>query len=173
MIRAGLPVPAGYVVFNFANLHEQRVRSAIFQAFDNLNVEEVAVRSSAGREDSRERSYAGSFASFLSVKRSNLLEKITQVRESSLGLSEEIDHKLGVVIQPMVKGQVSGVCFSRNPVAAGYDIVIGELPKNAKQHEDAIKVGVLTRLPVLSQQTWDTPSARGILEVKLQAGDST
>ena len=55
----------------------------------------------------------------------------------------------------------------------GYDIVIGELPKNAKQHEDAIKVGVLTRLPVLSQQTWDTPSARGILEVKLQAGDST
>ena len=124
MIRAGFPVPEGYVVFNFANLHEQRVRSAIFQAFDNFNVEEVAVQSSAGKEDSRERSYAGSFASFLSFHRSNLLEKITQVRESSLGLSEEIDHELGVIIQPMIKGQVSGVCFSRNPLAAGNDILI-------------------------------------------------
>ena len=55
----------------------------------------------------------------------------------------------------------------------GYDLAIGDLPKNAKQHEDAIKVGVLTRLPILSQQTWDTPSARGILEVKLKVGDST
>lgn len=55
----------------------------------------------------------------------------------------------------------------------GYDIVIGDLPKDPKQHEDAIKVGVLSRLPILSHQTWDTPSARGILEVKLQAGDST
>ena len=54
----------------------------------------------------------------------------------------------------------------------GYEIVIGDLPKNAKQHEDAIKVGILTRLPILSHQTWDTPSARGILEVKLQAGDA-
>lgn len=54
----------------------------------------------------------------------------------------------------------------------GYDIVIGDLPQNAKQHEDAIKVGILTRFPILSRQTWDTPSARGILEVKLQAGDS-
>jgi len=54
----------------------------------------------------------------------------------------------------------------------GYEIVIGDLPKNAKQHEDAIKVGILTRWPILSHQTWDTPSARGILEVKLQAGDT-
>jgi len=55
----------------------------------------------------------------------------------------------------------------------GYDMVIGDLPKDPKQHEDAIKVGVLSRLPILSHQTLDTPSARGILEVKLQAGNST
>jgi len=57
-------------------------------------------------------------------------------------------------------------------VLRGYDIVVGDLPKDPKQHEDAIKVGILTRLPILSRQTWDTPSARGILEVKLQAGNS-
>ena len=55
----------------------------------------------------------------------------------------------------------------------GYDLVIGEVPQQAKEHEDAIKVGILTRLPVLSHRTWDTPSARGIVEVQLQAGDAT
>jgi len=55
----------------------------------------------------------------------------------------------------------------------GYDLVIGEVPKQAKEHEDAIKVGILTRLPVLSHHTWDTPSARGIVEVQLKAGDAT
>ena len=54
----------------------------------------------------------------------------------------------------------------------GYDLVIGDLPKNAKEHEDAIKVGILTRLPIQGHQTWDTPSARGILEVNLKAGDA-
>ena len=53
----------------------------------------------------------------------------------------------------------------------GYDVVIGSIPENAKQHEDAIKVGILSRIPIISHQTWDTPSARGILEVKLQEGD--
>lgn len=54
----------------------------------------------------------------------------------------------------------------------GYEIVIGALPGNAKKHEDAIKVGILSRLPILSHQTWDTPSARGILEAELQAGNA-
>ncbi|NCY20605.1 hypothetical protein EBX31_01430 [bacterium] len=53
-----------------------------------------------------------------------------------------------------------------------YEIIIGDLPQNAKEHEDAIKVGILSRFPVLSHQTWDTPSARGILEVVLQVGDN-
>lgn len=54
----------------------------------------------------------------------------------------------------------------------GYDVVIGSIPENAKQHEDAIKVGILSRIPIVSHQTWDTPSARGILELRLQAGDT-
>ena len=54
----------------------------------------------------------------------------------------------------------------------GYTLAVGEIPKNAKVHEDAIKVGILSRLPVLDQHTWDTPSARGILELKLKSGDA-
>ena len=54
----------------------------------------------------------------------------------------------------------------------GYAIAVGETPKDAKVHEDAIKVGILTRLPILEQHTWDTRSARGILELKLKAGDA-
>ena len=54
----------------------------------------------------------------------------------------------------------------------GYTVAVGEIPKDAKVHEDAIKVGILTRLPVLEQHTWDTRSARGILELKLKSGDA-
>ena len=54
----------------------------------------------------------------------------------------------------------------------GYTLAVGEIPKNAKVHEDAIKVGILSRLPVLDHHTWDTPSARGILELKLKSGDA-
>ena len=55
----------------------------------------------------------------------------------------------------------------------GYTILVGALPEGATQHQDAIKTGLLTRFPVISSQTLDTPSARGILEAKLKVGEAT
>jgi len=55
----------------------------------------------------------------------------------------------------------------------GYTIIVGDVPDAAQKHQDAITVGLLTRFPVISKKTWETPSARGILEAKLQVGDST
>jgi len=55
----------------------------------------------------------------------------------------------------------------------GYTIIVGDVPDAAQKHQDAITVGLLTRFPVVSKKTWETPSARGILEAKLQVGDST
>ena len=55
----------------------------------------------------------------------------------------------------------------------GYTILVGKLPEGATQHQDAITTGLLTRFPVVFTQTIDTPSARGILEAKLQVGEAT
>ena len=55
----------------------------------------------------------------------------------------------------------------------GYTIIVGNVPGDAQKHQDAITIGLLTRFPIISNKTWETPSARGILEAKLQVGDST
>ena len=49
----------------------------------------------------------------------------------------------------------------------GYTILVGAVPPEAEEHEKAIKVGILTRFPVLDQQTHFTQKARGVLEAKL------
>ena len=55
----------------------------------------------------------------------------------------------------------------------GYTIVVGETPAAGDKHQDAITNGLLTRFPIVSKKTWETASARGILETKLQVGDAT
>ena len=55
----------------------------------------------------------------------------------------------------------------------GYTFLVGEVPGKATEHQDAIKTGMLTRFPVVSSVTHETPSARGILEAKLKVGDFT
>jgi len=49
----------------------------------------------------------------------------------------------------------------------GYTVLVGEVAPGATQHEEAIKVGMLTRFPVLEKKTHPTIQARGILEAKL------
>ena len=55
----------------------------------------------------------------------------------------------------------------------GYTVVVGETPAAGDKHQDAITNGLLTRFPIISQKTWETASARGVLEAKLQVGDAT
>jgi len=55
----------------------------------------------------------------------------------------------------------------------GYAVLVGDVPETAQKHQDAITTGLLTRFPVVSKKTWETPSARGILEAKLQVGEKT
>lgn len=48
-----------------------------------------------------------------------------------------------------------------------YTLLVGDVAANAGEHEEAIKVGLLTRFPVLDKKTHPTNQARGILEAKL------
>ena len=98
-----------------------------------------AVRSSANVEDHLERSYAGQFKTVLNVQGVDALtEAIWSVWSAvhSEGLQSYLDKagnspetlNMGVIIQEMVKAQVSGVAFSRNPITALDEIVIEAVP---------------------------------------------
>ncbi|MEJ5359250.1 MAG: PEP/pyruvate-binding domain-containing protein [Desulfobacterales bacterium] len=94
----------------------------------------VAVRSSALEEDTAGASFAGLHASFVQVSGVDAtLERIRLVWASlwsdaallyrrELGLDPERS-AMAVIVQEMAVGEVSGVCFSRNPAAPGQAVV--------------------------------------------------
>lgn len=94
----------------------------------------LAVRSSARDEDSAERSFAGQLESFLAVTGEDLPERIASVWRS--GFSERIFAYRGsvglrglppapaVLIQRMLKPEVSGVAFSADPISGRLDVTV-------------------------------------------------
>jgi len=140
MTNAGIPVPNGFVVTTNAfkkisgKIIPQGIQEEIFKAFDELNAERVAVRSSAVAEDSSDASWAGQLESYLNVKRENLLDSVQkcwnsinsdraknyakQQKITANQLTENSANQLvvAVVIQKMVESVVSGVMFTVNPV---------------------------------------------------------
>ncbi|MBI1880257.1 MAG: phosphoenolpyruvate synthase [Chloroflexi bacterium] len=102
------------------------------------NGELVAVRSSALDEDGTQHSFAGQLDSFLCVLPSEAAEKVVAVWRS--GFSERIlaycrEHSLSLVpqapavlVQRMVKADMSGVAFSADPISGRRGVtVIGAL----------------------------------------------
>lgn len=85
-----------------------------------------AVRSSGSKEDLADSSFAGQYETFLNVPKEDVAKRILSCYQSMF--SEHIlsylvdrnidvsDMKMSVVIQEMVPSQVSGICFTVNPV---------------------------------------------------------
>ncbi|MBV7339465.1 PEP/pyruvate-binding domain-containing protein [Chloroflexi bacterium TSY] len=129
MIQAGLPVPDGFVVMSHAPSHDPEVEAGILHFFDELRAEQVAVRSSALQEDGKESSFAGFFDTFLCVDRETLLSKIYEVKNCQFTDATEtshqiVAHQIAVVVQPMIMSEISGVCFSVNPITGGDELLI-------------------------------------------------
>lgn len=125
MTRFGIEIPPGFVITteNFQKLLDE---DEIFKAFDNLDAEKVAVRSSAVAEDSLQSSWAGQLETYLNIPKENLIEKIKECWDSinseraldyvsSLNMSEN-DLQVAVVVQKMVNSRSAGVIFTANPV---------------------------------------------------------
>lgn len=98
----------------------------IMKAFNELDVDVVAVRSSATAEDSEIASWAGELETYLNTSKEDLLENIKKCW-SSLFIPRAIfyrheknliDHHVAVavVLQTMVQSDVSGVAFTVHPV---------------------------------------------------------
>ncbi len=137
MTQAGFPVPEGFVLTTKAFwLSSDKREKQVIEAFDKLDTQFVAVRSSWTKEDGEMDSFAGQFETFLFVTRDKLIEKIVECHNSinsnriiSYCESKNINRKeikVAVVIQKMVNSDVAGVCFTANPVSWSRDEIMIE-----------------------------------------------
>ena len=125
LIKAGFTVPEGFVVTTIA-FHKitPELETEILYEFDRLDSEFVAVRSSAVAEDSIEAAWAGQLDTYLNVTKDKLLASIRKCQDSAksdrakaYARGKSLDSgEVGVVIQKMVQGEVSGVAFSAHPI---------------------------------------------------------
>lgn len=97
----------------------------IFEEISSWETTYYAVRSSMQLEDGAEHSFAGMLDTFLYVTKEEIEEKIlacfSSLQSDRINTyftqKKIVDHGLmSVVIQKMVDSEISGVCFSRNPV---------------------------------------------------------
>lgn len=141
MVNTGVPVPLGFVITTridnkFAGANKMKIGKEIIKAFDKLNAERVAVRSSAIAEDSSFASWAGQLETYLNITRENLIEKVQDCWDSikseralSYAANQDLSEdqmKVAVVVQKMVESKASGVMFSVNPISEDCDEIMIE-----------------------------------------------
>jgi len=133
LYQAGYPVPAGFVILPTAFAGDRLVPAAWTQIQTHLahlrhsdRTTSFAVRSSALAEDSAQASFAGEFETILDVRRDkDIREAIHTVRKSrwsdrveaySRAKGIEATHEIAVVVQQLVRADMSGVLFTADPV---------------------------------------------------------
>lgn len=114
----------------------QDLTEEILSAFDQLNAEFVAVRSSATAEDSSSASWAGELETYLNTTRDNVIDRV-RTCWSSLFTPRAIFYRhekglidahvsVAVVIQKMVQSEISGIAFTVHPVTEDHNQMILE-----------------------------------------------
>ncbi len=175
LMRAGFPVPDGFVVAHGEALASEAGKAAILRAHKRLGAQRVAVRSSGMGEDGVEFSHAGEFDSILKVTRERLLDCVEQVQTSlrrpHSGIAERCDEG-GVLVQTMVPAEYAGVLFTEDPGCAGAMMVemtagLGDSLVSGQVDPDGYRFGRLTLRPL---QTSTAPmDLRKLLELGLRA----
>ncbi|OGY56985.1 MAG: hypothetical protein A2119_01210 [Candidatus Colwellbacteria bacterium GWA2_46_10] len=142
LIRGLFSVPSGFVftieahkTFSKQGIPRE-IQQEVLQKFDDLNVDKVAVRSSASVEDQKGASWAGQFETYLNTSRDRLIERIEDCwksveseRAKSYAKASGIDPRdisIAVVIQKMIQANVSGVCFTLHPNAQNRNQLVVE-----------------------------------------------
>lgn len=132
MTNAGIPVPSGFVITTSA--HKKFIKEPlpidigeeILKAFDELDTERVAVRSSANAEDSSQASWAGQLETYLNASKEDLIDKVRDCwnsiksqRALEYAAQQDLSEDqlfVAVVVQKMIESKVSGVMFTANPI---------------------------------------------------------
>lgn len=140
--RAGYPVPDGFVVLFTAfdgDALSATARDAVLQAARALRASagsaSFAVRSSAEQEDSARTSFAGAFETVLDVSSDeDVLQAIERVRRSrhsaraasyAQARGGAASQEMAVVVQHLVRADVSGVLFTADPVTGDRGAMAG------------------------------------------------
>lgn len=171
MISIGIPIPQGFVVtpdsFNELSKLDESIRQDILNSFDDLEMNRVAVRSSALAEDGSDASWAGQMETFLNVQKEDLIGMVEKCRESiesnrasayAQGKDSKSSLSMAVVVQSMIDSEMSGVMFTANPVSMALDQImiesclgLGELlvggeitPENIIVNKDSLRIIVST-----------------------------
>ena len=72
LVKHRFSVPKGFVISDTGSIDDE----AVLEAFDDLGVQQVSVRSSASNEDGVSASNAGQYETYLFVSRAQLLDHI-------------------------------------------------------------------------------------------------
>jgi phosphohistidine swiveling domain-containing protein len=140
--QAGYPVPDGFVILPAAFVGDELKAKAWTQVQTHLarlrKADEktaFAVRSSALSEDSAFASFAGEFETVLDVHSDEMIrEAIHTVRRSrhtervrAYSEAKGIDavHEIAVVVQQLIRSEVSGVLFTAEPVSGSHAEMLG------------------------------------------------
>ncbi len=144
LMKAGIPVPSGFVIlapvfdeFVKNKKNQKDSEKEILNAFDKLGAKYVAVRSSATAEDSKKSAWAGQLETYLYTTRINLIKNVRKCWQSLFSKRAKFYRKerklqnkkisVAVVVQKMVRPEVSGVCFTVHPVTKNKNQMVIEL----------------------------------------------
>lgn len=142
LYRTGYPVPNGFVVLPGAFTGEEmspeawtHVQRRLALLREGAPEAAFAVRSSALAEDSVLASFAGEYETVLDVRGDEAVRSaIRAVRQSrhservrayiqALGL--DTDHEMAVIVQRLVRADISGVLFTADPVTGSRNKMVG------------------------------------------------
>lgn len=120
LIRAGLPIPPGFVITTDAQPAPAApmpgtLSTEILQHLTGAADQRYAVRSSAAHEDGADHSYAGHYATFLNVRPADVPAAVTRCWASLSaveGAYAATSDRMAVVVQQMARPEASGVAFS-------------------------------------------------------------
>ncbi|MGD8815125.1 MAG: PEP/pyruvate-binding domain-containing protein, partial [Anaerolineales bacterium] len=142
LYQAKYPVPDGFVILPDAFVGNELTAESWSQIKAQLaSMRKVndqaafAVRSSATCEDSASTSFAGEFETVLDVHTDEMIkEAILRVRSSrdservraySKAKGIDTEHEMAVVIQHLVRADISGILFTCDPVTGSHDTMTG------------------------------------------------
>lgn len=108
----------------------------IFNEYKKMNMNLVAVRSSATAEDSIEHAWAGQLDTFLNTNKEDLIKNIQKCwaslytpRAIFYRFQKDLNHhsiSVAVIVQNMIQSEISGVAFSVHPVTQDFNELIIE-----------------------------------------------
>ncbi|MFH1971492.1 MAG: PEP/pyruvate-binding domain-containing protein [Patescibacteria group bacterium] len=112
------------------------LQKEILVQFDKLKSKFVAVRSSATAEDATTTSWAGQLSTYLNTQKDDLIKNIEccwaslfSLRAINYRITQKLlkaDIAVAVIVQKMIKADVSGIAFTAHPVTKNSGVVLIE-----------------------------------------------